>query len=126
MARLTTLKPRLTALPPRLGAAPASSREEAEADRMKRRDRDQVSRDWYYSRRWKNLRKAVWLRDVYTCQKTGVICVGKYPAGNSPVADHIIPHRGDPRLFWEISNIQTVSKEYHDSQKQREERAQWG
>ncbi len=125
MARLTTLKPRLNALAPRLGAAPAASRQEAEAVRLRERDKAQPWRKWYYTRRWKNLRKAVWLRDAYICRKTGTVCIGAYPAGNSPVADHIEQHHGDPALFWDIDNIQTVSKEYHDSEKQRGERAGW-
>lgn len=125
MAKLTTLKPKLSTLPPRLGAVKPTTRKEAEAQRMRQRDRDQQSRDWYNSRRWRKLREEIWARDAYTCQKTGVLCIGKYPAANSPVADHIIPHRGDEAMFWDKSNLQTVSKAYHDSQKQREEKARW-
>lgn len=125
MARLTTLKPRLTALAPRLGAAPSASRQEAEAVRLRERDKAQPWRKWYYTARWQKLRAAVWLRDAYTCQMTGVICIGKYPAPNSPVADHKVQHHGDPDLFWDLNNIQTVSKSFHDSEKQRGERAGW-
>ena len=71
------------------------------------------------------MRKRIWARDAYTCQVTGTICIGRSPAGNNPVADRKKPHRGDPALFWDETNIHTVSKEYHDSQKQREERSQW-
>jgi 5-methylcytosine-specific restriction protein A len=34
------------------------------------------------------------------------------------VVDHILPHRGDEALFWAESNLQTVSKTYHDKEKQ--------
>jgi 5-methylcytosine-specific restriction endonuclease McrA len=51
-----------------------------------------------------------------------VLLVGRHPAPNSPVIDHIIPHRGDERLFWDESNLHAVSKAYHDSTKQSEER----
>lgn len=125
MGRLKTLKPRLSTLPPRLGAAKATDRKDAEARRLKQRDAELHWRQWYGSQRWKDLRWEVWKRDGWTCQKTGVLCIGRYPAGNSPVADHIKQHNGDPALFWDINNIQTVSKEYHDSQKQRQEKRKW-
>lgn len=123
MAKLKSLKPRLSAIGPRLAGFTPVDRHEAEALRLRQRDKDQPWRKWYYSARWKALRKEVWVRDNYTCRQTCVICVGQYPAGNSPVADHIKPHHGDPDLFWDIENIQTVSKSYHDSLKQRGERA---
>ena len=30
------------------------------------------------------------------------------------VVDHIVPHRGDPRLFWDEKNWQPLCKECHD------------
>lgn len=30
------------------------------------------------------------------------------------VVDHIIPHKGDPDLFWDISNWQSMAKRCHD------------
>lgn len=39
------------------------------------------------------------------------------------VVDHIIPHRGDKRLFWHRANWQPLCKPCHDSTKQRQERA---
>ena len=30
------------------------------------------------------------------------------------VVDHIVPHRGDPALFWDESNWQPLTKEDHD------------
>lgn len=61
-------------------------------------------------------------RDLFTCQRTGVLLVGKYPAPDSPVVDHIRPHRGDETLFWDEGNLMAVSKEFHDREKQAEER----
>jgi len=116
--KIKMIKPLVGTLKPLIGRSPSD-----EKARHSERDQNQPWRAWYYSRRWKALRKAVWVRDLYTCQKTGTLCIARYPAGNSPVADHIIPHRGDPDLFWDINNVQTVSKEYHDSEKQRQERA---
>lgn len=81
-------------------------------------------RKWYFTARWRRLREAVLLRDNWTCRQTGVLLVGRAPASDSPVVDHIRPHRGDPDLFWAMDNLQAVSKAWHDSEKQRQERAQ--
>ena len=35
------------------------------------------------------------------------------------VVDHIIPHKGDARLFWDADNWQSLCKLHHDSTKQR-------
>lgn len=59
----------------------------------------------------------------WMCEQTGELLVGKHPAANSPVLDHVIPHRGDPELFWDPENVQIVSKSWHDKEKQRLERA---
>jgi 5-methylcytosine-specific restriction enzyme A len=36
------------------------------------------------------------------------------------VADHVIPHKGDPVLFWQ-GELQTLCPDHHDSVKQQEE-----
>lgn len=38
--------------------------------------------------------------------------------------DHIKPHRGDDRLFWDRSNWQSLCTTHHSSWKQRQERQQ--
>jgi 5-methylcytosine-specific restriction endonuclease McrA len=115
---LTTLRPRLSAAPPRLAYAAG---DEKAADRR----RDQLSpwRQWYRTERWRKLRQEVFVRDSYTCQRTRVVCAGRHPDSNSPVANHKTPHKGDPVLFWDINNIETVTKAVHDSLVQAEERA---
>jgi 5-methylcytosine-specific restriction endonuclease McrA len=65
----------------------------------------------------------VFERDGYICQRTGEICAGVGNDPNAPVANHKRPHRGDPKLFWDIDNLETVTKAVHDSIIQREERA---
>jgi len=119
MAKLSNLKPRLGTLAPRVGYAPGD-----EKGRTRYRDATQPWRAWYKTARWQRLREHILIRDQFTCQKTGVLLVGKHPAPNSPVIDHKIPHRGDERLFWDESNLHAVSKAYHDSVKQSEERRQ--
>lgn len=113
MPKLSTLKPRLKAMAPKLKTA--------REVRDTRYSPDAQVRSWYKSKRWQDLRDAVLTRDLYTCQKTGVLLTGKHPAPNSPVVDHVIPHHGDERLFWDINNLQAVSKEYHDGEKRSQE-----
>jgi 5-methylcytosine-specific restriction protein A len=40
------------------------------------------------------------------------------------VVDHVVPHRGDPVLFWEESNWQSQCQPCHDAKTAREGR--WG
>lgn len=49
------------------------------------------------------------------CESEGKLTVAK-------VVDHIIPHRGDHRLFWDESNWQPLCKWHHDSVKQAMEK----
>lgn len=117
MARkLSNLKPRLTGLGHRLGAAP-----ETEQQRNRGRDDSQAYRAWYKTARWQKLRQRIILRDKYRCQRTGVMLFGKHPAPDSPVVDHIKPHRGNEALFWDEANLQTIAKAEHDKVKQAEE-----
>lgn len=111
---LRVLKPRLSPMGPRLKSM-AATRDAAGAP-------DAVIRSWYKSKRWQELRIAVLTRDLFTCQKTGVTVMGKAPAPNSPVVHHRIPHKGDEGLFWDIGNLITVSKAWHDAEGQREDR----
>lgn len=117
MARLKSLKPTLSVLKGGLRRADDGMSRDAY------RDAAQPWRRWYKTARWQRVRLGVIRRDKYTCQQTGALCIGKHPAPNSPVVDHIVPHRGDEALFWDESNLQTVSKEFHDREKQRIERA---
>lgn len=49
-----------------------------------------------------------------------------HPGCSAPasVVDHVIPHRGDKKLFWSRSNWQPLCAHHHNSAKQREERRQ--
>lgn len=118
MGRLKGLPPRLSVLRPAVGYAPGDAKA---ADK----DRNTLApwRAWYQTERWRKLRLQVFVRDEYRSQRSGDICAGTYPAPNSPVANHKIPHRGDPKLFWDPNNIETVTKAEHDRLIQAEERA---
>lgn len=48
-----------------------------------------------------------------------VMCVVTRSKAN--VADHIVPHRGNPDLFWDPANLQSLCTLHHD-EKQRIER----
>ncbi len=118
MGRLTNLKPSVSRLAPRLGYAEGDIKA---AD--KARNQLAAWRAWYKTKRWADLRLSTFVRDGFTCQRSGVLCAGKHPAPNSPVANHKRPHKGDAALFWDPDNIETVSKAVHDSLIQAEERA---
>jgi 5-methylcytosine-specific restriction protein A len=78
-------------------------------------------RGWYKTARWAALRLRIFLRDLYQCQQPGC---GKVEGNTSLlVCDHVIPHRGDTRLFWDEHNLQTLCKRCHDVDKQRAEQA---
>ncbi|MDE2468229.1 MAG: HNH endonuclease, partial [Bradyrhizobium sp.] len=65
---------------------------------------------WYKLKRWRVMRLTIFLRDLYTCRKCGVA----EPNTSLLVCDHVKPHRGDARLFWDPSNLQTLCKPCHD------------
>ena len=62
-----------------------------------------------YDARWRKARTAFLQRNPLCneCMKRGKIT----PA---TVVDHIIPHRGDRKLFWDESNWQPLCKDCHD------------
>lgn len=80
------------------------------------------SKPWkarYGTRRWQELRQAILIRDHYTCRHCKRVCGGKNPRPDSPVVDHVRPHRGDDRLFWSETNLQVLCKSpCHDQHKQ--------
>lgn len=78
--------------------------------------------DWrrlYKSARWQKLRKAQ-LAKAPLCE-----CPhhkGKDATAVATVVDHITPHRGNTRLFYDPANLQSMAKECHDRFKQSQER----
>lgn len=108
---------RLGKQPSRLGA-PASRL--TQSGRSESVVRYQVTpwRAWYGLERWQRLRMQVLTESLFTC----AMC-GRLEGDTSQlVADHIIPHRGDPARFWDRTNIQCICAHCHNSVKQREER----
>lgn len=62
-----------------------------------------------YDGKWRNAR-ARFLRKNPLCVK----CREKGKLTPATVVDHIIPHRGDPVLFWDEKNWQSLCKDCHD------------
>jgi 5-methylcytosine-specific restriction enzyme A len=109
-------------LPSRL--RPSKSRlRSAQPGQSRQLEAPRRSRNWYKTAEWQKLRAWVLQRDGYICQQTGVALIGKHPAPNAPVVDHIEPHRGDREKFFDPSNLQSVSKAWHDGIKQSMEKS---
>lgn len=118
MARLKSLPPLLTREKPRLRLDDV----QIERERNRYRYQTQEWRKWYNSREWQRLRLLCFERDGYICQRSGELCSGKGHERNSPVANHKIPHEGDRALFFNLDNLECVTKEIHDSLVQGEEK----
>lgn len=114
MAKLSNVKPLISAAPPLLGRTTDKHGHDTSPDHWRR---------WYGTARWQKLKRQAHIRDGYICQRTGEICSGKGNDPNAPVANHKVAHRGDPVLFWDLNNIETVTKRVHDSEIQAEEAA---
>lgn len=83
-------------------------------------------RKWYSLARWKILRMATFKRDRFRCQCGQSDCGRVESNTRLLVCDHIKRHGGDPVLFWDPTNLQTLLKTCHDRIKQAEERrAPW-
>lgn len=74
-------------------------------------------RRWYFSARWRRLRLAQLAAEpcCRMCARIG----RRTPA---TIADHVRPHKGDPALFFDPSNLQSLCAPHHDATKQRQER----
>lgn len=83
--------------------------------RKKRFDEKRPSaRERGYTSEWEKER-AAYLRAHPTCRRCG---------DPATTVDHVIPHKGNQRLFWDRTNWQPLCTPCHNSAKQREERAQ--
>jgi len=110
MGRLTAAPSRLDRIAPRAAFVPRDAHGHSKAE--------EPWRAWYNLKRWKLLRMAAFERDLFTCQCG---CGTIEPDTSQLVGDHKIPHRGNPDLFWDIDNVQTLTKPCHDRVKQAEE-----
>ncbi len=85
---------------------------------MPKYDPNKPWRKWYGLKIWQYGLQPKQLSDHPLCAR----CMrdGKYV--EAKVVNHIIPHRGDWRLFISIDNLESLCKACHDSEVQSEER----
>lgn len=84
-------------------------------DRKRRFDLKRPSaRERGYTSEWEKER-AAYLSAYPTCKRCG---------DTATTVDHVIPHKGNARLFWDRTNWQPLCTPCHNSAKQSEERAQ--
>ena len=62
-----------------------------------------------YDAEWRKIRMA-FLKQNPLC----VMCMEEGKTTPATVVDHIIPHRGDKRLFYDVENYQALCKRHHD------------
>jgi 5-methylcytosine-specific restriction enzyme A len=72
-----------------------------------------------YGPRWRRAR-AVFLAQHPLC----AACQAKGRVVPATIVDHVVPHRGDQKLFWDRNNWAPACKPCHDAKTAREGR--WG
>lgn len=107
MARLHTVPGRLKPVPARLKSVTPGSW----------RGPDKSSTQRGYGYKWQKYRER-FLQANPLC----VMCQSADVTTAASVVDHVVPHRGDHRLFWDPKNHQSLCKRCHDGAKQRMER----
>lgn len=80
-------------------------------------ERRPSSRQRGYTARWGRAR-ATYLTNHPLC----VMCAAMGRITAASVVDHIVPHKGDPSLFWDSANWQALCAAHHNRDKQRQER----
>ena len=67
-------------------------------------------RRWYRTARWKRLRA-----ELFAENPLCATCAAQQRTEVWTDLDHIRPHRGDPRLFWDRANLQGLCKSCHSA-----------
>ena len=105
-------KPKLACLPPRLATANLSKvRGAMPEDRRTAHQRG-------YGHKWR-VARIEYLRSHPMC----VMCLARGRKTIATVVDHIVPHKGDEKLFWDRRNWQSLCAPCHSSHKQAQEKA---
>ena len=74
-------------------------------------------RAWYHLARWRVGRRPQVLAEQPFC----VECRKEGRIEESTEVDHIVPHNGDPGLFWDPENLQGLCTSHHSQKTQREQ-----
>ncbi len=69
-----------------------------------------------YGRKWQSARES-FLRQNPLC----VDCLKEGRYEPATVVDHVIPHKGDQRLFWDRTNWAALCKPHHDAKTARDD-----
>lgn len=72
---------------------------------------------WYKTAAWQRLRMRQ-LKKKPFCE----FCKNKNILTEADTVDHIVPHKGDMKLFFDPENLQSLDKKCHSSAKQRLEK----
>lgn len=107
--------PRLRTVAPRVAPAPARL---ANAGHQVSWRTGKTTAERGYGGRWQRYRLR-FLAEHPLC----AMCEAEGRVTPATVVDHITPHHGDQRLFWDPANHQALCKPHHDGEKQREEAA---
>lgn len=77
-------------------------------------------RKLYFSARWRGPQglRTLHLRAHPLC----CMCEARGRVTAAAVVDHIKPHKGDPDLFFDPGNVQSLCSDHHDRTKQIEEK----
>lgn len=87
----------------------------------RRSDEAKTYREWYRTSDWHRIRQKRLMLEP-ECR----ICVRQRKFDPTfrpdptwrPIVDHIVPHRGDPTLFFNLENTATLCNHHHNSTKQ--------
>lgn len=82
-------------------------------------------RHLYSDKRWhgaRGIRLKALKRDLYTCRRCGcsLVTTNRHHP-QAAVVNHKTPHKGDPKLFFDLNNCESACKSCHDALIQREE-----
>jgi len=77
---------------------------------------------WLGTAQWQRLRFQVITAALFTC----AYCQRLEPDTSQLVADHIVPHRGDAKRFWDRANLQCLCAHCHNTVKQTMEGGRGG
>ncbi len=71
---------------------------------------------WYWTARWRRIAKA-----QLAASPLCVMCLADGRPEPATVCDHVVPHRGNPHLFWH-GEMQSLCRPCHDGRKRMAER----
>lgn len=83
-----------------------------------------AKRTEYNKPEWSDKYNYAWrkARNLYIAENPiCVMCEAQGKLTPATVVDHVIPHKGDDTLFWDMGNWQSLCKRHHDRDKRRME-----